>query len=269
MRSKLWTAAALAAALASACSSSSDGTDGDADADADGDADADSALDGSLADWCAEGCACSDGQDNDGDGLVDGFDPECISPYDNDEGTFATGIPGDNRDPNWQDCFFDGNSGAGDDGCRYSTECLTDPENTREDCTVVDQCAEFCLPMVPNGCDCFGCCTVYDDAGEAHLIVISESCTVETLDDPRACVPCVPTDDCSNVCGECELCMGRTVEDLPESCFDEPDGGPGDAGTDSGTNPPWECEGGITCGPELPCAEGSWCSNGCCLVAPI
>ena len=44
-------------------------------------------------------CACSDGLDNDGDGLVDGFDPECTSPFDNDEGSFATGIPGDNVDP--------------------------------------------------------------------------------------------------------------------------------------------------------------------------
>ena len=44
-------------------------------------------------------CACSDGMDNDGDGLVDGFDPECTGPFDDDEATFATGIPGDNKDP--------------------------------------------------------------------------------------------------------------------------------------------------------------------------
>src|SRR5262245_10911807 len=42
------------------------------------------------------GCACSNGIDDDGDGLVDGFDPECTGPLDNDEGSFATGIPGDN-----------------------------------------------------------------------------------------------------------------------------------------------------------------------------
>jgi hypothetical protein len=68
---------------------------------------------------------CSDGKDNDGDGLIDSRDPECTGPLDNDEGSFATGIPGDNVDPKWQDCFFDGNSGGGDDGCRYSTGCLT------------------------------------------------------------------------------------------------------------------------------------------------
>src|SRR4051812_43315620 len=39
---------------------------------------------------------CTDGIDNDGDGLIDGADPECSGPCDNDEGTFSTGIPGDN-----------------------------------------------------------------------------------------------------------------------------------------------------------------------------
>src|SRR5262245_3809742 len=38
---------------------------------------------------------CSDGIDNDGDGKIDYNDPECVGPLDNDEGTYATGIPGD------------------------------------------------------------------------------------------------------------------------------------------------------------------------------
>src|SRR5204863_6684485 len=54
---------------------------------------------------------CSDGIDNDGDGKIDYNDPECVGPLDNDEGTYATGIPGDNVDACKQDCFFDGNSG--------------------------------------------------------------------------------------------------------------------------------------------------------------
>ena len=54
----------------------------------------DPALVGSLCG--GSGCACSDGKDNDGDGLIDGMDPECTGPLDNDEGSFATGIPGDN-----------------------------------------------------------------------------------------------------------------------------------------------------------------------------
>src|SRR5262252_4848680 len=40
------------------------------------------------------GPACNNCKDDDGDGLIDAADPECISPLDNDEGTFATGIPG-------------------------------------------------------------------------------------------------------------------------------------------------------------------------------
>ncbi len=42
-------------------------------------------------------CACDDGLDNDGEGLMDGVDPESTGPYDDDESSFATGIPGDNR----------------------------------------------------------------------------------------------------------------------------------------------------------------------------
>jgi hypothetical protein len=67
----------------------------------------------SALELCGGPCGCSDGIDNDGDGTIDGFDLECTGPADNDEGTFATGISGDNVDPKWQDCFFDGNSGGG------------------------------------------------------------------------------------------------------------------------------------------------------------
>src|SRR6185436_9912124 len=71
--------------------------------------------------------ACTDGIDNDGDGKIDGADPECVGTCDNDEGTFATGISGDNIDACKQDCFFDGNSGQGDDGCEWNLKC--DPAN--------------------------------------------------------------------------------------------------------------------------------------------
>ena len=35
---------------------------------------------------------CSDCIDNDGDGKIDGFDPECAGPNDNREDSFATGL---------------------------------------------------------------------------------------------------------------------------------------------------------------------------------
>ncbi len=179
-------------------------------------ANAPTVIDGQV--YCeADVCVCNDGIDNDGDGTVDGFDPECTGAYDNDEGTFATGIPGDNSDPNWQDCFFDGNSGAGDDGCRYHTDCLTgDVPLTDADCIVTQACVDFCGARTPPGCDCFGCCEVTDPDGVVHTVQIGGTCDYENVED---CSECVQTADCVNECGECELCAGKTVEDLPASCY--------------------------------------------------
>ena len=119
---------------------------------------------------------CSDGIDNDGDGKIDYDDPECVGPLDNDESSFATGIPGDNMDACKQDCFFDGNSGAGDDHCDWQLKC--DPlsatpsarttqqyaDSTRSECSLSASqspaCIDFCRQLVPNGCDCFGCCAI-------------------------------------------------------------------------------------------------------------
>lgn len=168
----------------------------------------------------SEPCECDDGIDNDGDGLTDGLDPECTGPYDDDEGSFATGIPGDNKDPKWQDCFFDGNSGAGDDGCRYHTDCLTgDLPQDDPDCSISQECFDFCRPLTPNGCDCFGCCGVNTDEGVQYVQIGSDGCDTDDLD---ACATCIPTTECLNDCGDCELCYGKTVADLPAVCSDGP-----------------------------------------------
>lgn len=195
-------------------------------------------------------CACADGQDNDGDGLSDGADSECLSAFDHDESSFATGVPGDNRDPKWQDCFFDGNSGAGDDGCRYHTDCLTgDLAEDDPSCQVSDSCFDYCQPLTPPGCDCFGCCEILSDSGEMLNVLVSETCSLANLDDEAACPRCEPTDLCENECGECEICLGKTLEDLPESCWpDEPpptgSGGSGNGGAPgaggNGNEPPGE-----------------------------
>src|SRR5215831_375471 len=133
---------------------------------------------------------CSDGIDNDGDGLIDYADPECVGPLDNDESSFATGIPGDNVDPCKQDCFFDGNSGMGDDGCLWQLKC--DPKSTEANCPYDPQyaaqhtmecstsasqsqtCIDKCQKLVPNGCDCFGCCNV---PGAPQPIRLAATCT--------------------------------------------------------------------------------------------
>ncbi|MFZ5896226.1 MAG: hypothetical protein ACOY0T_34545 [Myxococcota bacterium] len=208
--------------------------------------------------------ACSDGADNDGDGLIDGFDPECTGGSDNDEATYATGIPGDNRDPKWQDCFFDGNSGAGDDHCRYSTDCLTGKlPATDPDCIVSDACIKFCKPLTPNGCDCFGCCTLEMANGSTVDVTLTPTCSVATANDTSACPRCTKTTTCGNECGECELCPGKTLADLPATCSEVP--------TD-GTPPPpptQTCDNGEqVCGPDLPACQGtsSYCSFGCCIA---
>jgi hypothetical protein len=211
-------------------------------------------------------CACDDGADNDGDGLVDLQDPECTGPYDDDEGTFATGIPGDNKD-DCQDCFFDGNSGHGDDGCQYATECLLggNPMGASgcKNCEVADQCYDFCRPRTPNGCDCFGCCEVTLEDGSTETVVLGGSCS---LDDLSQCeTGCVINEECSNSCGRCELCLGKEVEDLPADCFESGD----DMGTppsDAGDTPVHTCEDGeVPCNQTSDCPNNHYCQLGCCI----
>lgn len=245
--------------------------------------------------WCGSSlCACSDGQDNDGDGLSDGFDSECTGPFDDDETTFATGIPGDNRDPKWQDCFFDGNSGAGDDDCRYHTDCLTgDLPASDDSCTLTDACVDYCAPLTPPGCDCFGCCEV-QNGDSVVSVMIGSACSLDSIDDEAACPRCVQTDTCANECGECELCLGKTLEDLPDSCWttnpppdgDTPDGSvtpPPGLGSDGGaptpettgtggpeTSPPPgtpinTCDNGLACTASTDCEPGDYCRLGCCM----
>jgi hypothetical protein len=250
-------------------------------------------------------CACSDGIDNDGDGVIDGMDQECTGPLDDEEGSFATGIPGDNRDPKWQDCFFDGNSGAGDDGCRYHTACLTgDKPSSDDDCAVAQQCIDFCQPLTPPGCDCFGCCEVPVAAGTIGVL-LSETCSLANIDDPEACPRCEPATHCSNECGECELCLGKTLADLPASCAQNTPPTASDAGTPPSENdggfpdtddpdttdpdttdpdtdgpdttdpdttdpstpdlPSNSCDRGVACTTNADCQAGDYCRLGCCI----
>lgn len=224
--------------------------------------------------------ACDNGIDDDGDGLIDGFDPECTGPLDDDEGTFATGIPGDNKDPKWQDCFFDGNSGAGNDSCRYATGCLTgELAQTDPDCVVSDSCIKFCARLTQNGCDCFGCCTVQLPDGSTLDVSASATCSVANVSDPKACPRCTKSTQCGNDCGECELCAGKTLSDLPASCTPPSGtGGTTGAGGTTGTGgkstggaggTTHTCDGGETiCGPGLaPCSSTEYCSFGCCIPA--
>ncbi|MEI9940975.1 MAG: hypothetical protein WDO69_27475 [Pseudomonadota bacterium] len=66
---------------------------------------------------------CGDCADNDGDGLVDSDDPDCTGPCDNTEDSYYGGIPGQNNAPCRQDCYFDQDTGSGNDQCFWSQEC--------------------------------------------------------------------------------------------------------------------------------------------------
>lgn len=227
-------------------------------------------------------CQCNNGIDDDGDGTSDGFDVECTGGIDDEESSFATGIPGDNRDPKWQDCFFDGNSGAGDDRCRYPSGCLTgELSQDAPACAVTETCRNNCQPRTPNGCDCFGCCSV-QLAGRGHVdILLNDSCSLEKIGDVDACPPCTKSTACGNECGECELCPGKTPADLPVHCQSDPPAAPPAAGPPASDPPAAEppatpappassCEGMTACDPDHPCtARTEFCSLGCCLQVSL
>ena len=206
--------------------------------------------------------ACGNGIDDDKDGLTDLEDPECTGPCDDDESSFATGLPGDNMDCK-QDCFFDGNSGQGDDGCIWNLRC--DPENPganigceytgNNNCENESQaswdqeCIDFCLPFVPPGCDCFGCCIVDTPEGEITVFLNSDESGECSLDNLEACESCTFNDDCGNPCdGECELCFGQ--DELPPEC-DEAD-----------------CDFGDPCESVSDCPNDWYCLQGCCHPPP-
>ena len=221
---------------------------------------------------------CGDCVDNDDDGVADAADNNCWGPCDNNEAGFKGNIPGQNQAPcSHMDCYFDADSGAGNDNCYWSHQCDPSEPNPSEcmykpgsnipgsnmDCetaqtTQSSLCEDYCEPLTPNGCDCFGCCEVFKD-GEPHVVFLGTgedpgTCSLDAVDDPDKCAPCVQVESCFNPCvhGECEICIGETV--IPEDC-DE-------AG----------CPDGIqACDPLLnstDCPEQMICVTGCCYPTP-
>jgi hypothetical protein len=235
--------------------------------------------------------ACTDCIDNDGDGLIDGFDPECTGYLDNDEGSFATGIQGDNVDACKQDCFFDGNSGQGDDGCNWDLACdplnpggkLAKPcpyEPDKKNCPgpPSQKCLDACMKNVPNGCDCFGCCAFQTASGPKAVLLLPQ-CSFDKIDDPVACPPCTQAKECNNPCEPCEYCLGKT--ELPPECAGGSGGSGGSSGAggsagqaggagvagSSGSGPLPQCPSGVqSCTPTAPCPSGYYCLTGCCQV---
>ena len=216
---------------------------------------------------------CGNCLDDDGDGLIDALDPDCLGPCDNDETGFSTGLPSPAAACK-QDCYFDGDNGPGNDKCEWSHACdkLSVPPNYPPsgdpqckyassgmtmglDCNALrtaepPACLDACLPLVPNGCDCFGCCELKRGSGQFHFIGSERDCTRDKLDDPIACPPCTQVGSCINDCTTCETCVS---------------GSP----TDPSCGPESDCPAGRrACGPDLPCASGDYCVTGCCVPPP-
>ena len=219
--------------------------------------------------------ACGDCSDNDGDGLIDFQDPECLGPCDNYEGEeLFSGVGGEGGEQCKADCYFDFGNGSGNDTCKWHRSC--DPLEPKEQCTYkpnklggkdcpdeqTELCHDYCGPLTPNGCDCFGCCefpelaTAGPGGGQGYVYIGSESgCTFETVTDPASCQPCTPVADCLNDCGRCEICLGKPT--IPPDCIDPPDGGMNERCP--GTLQPCGLPGDDLCP-----AETHFCVTGCC-----
>jgi hypothetical protein len=227
---------------------------------------------------------CGNCKDDDGDGLVDAEDPDCTGPCDHREDSLSVGIPAPDTGSCKEDCYFDRSPGSGDDGCRFSYRCdplsiepnfppSGDPACSYDEAANIPggtetcedlrnsqpaSCAEICGPLVPNGCDCFGCCELPAGSG-MHVFIGSnvngvETCTQARVTDPAACQPCTPVDSCLNECLPCETCVGRP---LPLPDCDETMGEACPASYDS-------------CGQDVVggCGQGSYCVTGCCIPEP-
>lgn len=209
------------------------------------------------------GAECNNCIDDDGDMKVDGFDPHCTGPLDDDESSFDTNIPGDNNNATRQDCAFDGNSGPGNDGCDLHTCCLLVGECPAEldqgydpdDCEVTDECRDNCGPITPPGCDCFGCCTICNDDGCWDVFTnptVAPECDIGVLDDDAKCPKCNLDETCGTTCDpdNCILCPGQTIDDLPPQCMDA------------------QCPDNLTpCASNTDCLSDEFCATGCCIGA--
>jgi hypothetical protein len=220
---------------------------------------------------------CGNCEDDDDDGLVDSLDPDCLGPCDDDEGGLSTGFGTMTASPCRQDCYFDGNAGPGNDKCEWSHACdplsvaPAYPPSGEERCSYEagatamgvdcealsreqDQaCLDNCLPLAPNGCDCFGCCELPGRSGNFFFVGGAQGasgCQLDALDDPERCPPCTPVEGCRNECEACEVCVGSLpVDPLCDNARACPDGS-------------------RKCDLESPCDFGDYCVTGCCVRAP-
>jgi hypothetical protein len=210
-------------------------------------------------------------------------DPDCTGPCDNNEGGLYPNLPSQSP-PCKVDCFFgtesnhdcywdhacDQNETAANNYapesnvgpmCAYNPAKIVNPPGKTCAQLLATQstaCTNYCKPITPNGCDCFGCCEL--PAGTGHFVWLGSTnpqgahCTLDptALDDPMICQPCTVVPACYNPCGPCKVCIGKpTLE-------------PGFANgqtCDAGAQP---------CGQvgQAACQVGQFCKTGCCYPLP-
>jgi hypothetical protein len=204
---------------------------------------------------------CGNTLDDDGDGLVDMDDPDCLSPCDEHEHELAMGGI-DGGPPGELDCYWDVSTGQGDDGCVHDLTC--DPESPgapsypyqpSPDCMSPPspECIAACVPLVPNGCDCFGCCVI---DGQTIFLGLDEGFGSPDPDFPCAaaslenCNGCTIEGSCFNFCdpAACELCFLQGPERLAAGC-----------------DTPACSDGVLSCASSYECPEATVCKAGCCL----
>jgi hypothetical protein len=254
--------------------SGDDGNPGDGAGSTDAADNTDASFQCVPSDCAGQVLQCANCIDDDADGLVDEEDPDCLGPCDNAEDRLTLNVIGEAQGCQ-QDCFFDENSGQGDDSCRWDVRCYMGsggnacPFNSAmvgsASCPNSQNgaCTSSCLPITPNGCDCFGCCLL---PGSPGPVLISSrpggggmaSCERGLVNDNVQCMSCQIRMDCFNPCesGNCELCVGAVARgSLPASCG-------GQQMCPAGHN---RC--GLSGQPS--CPGGQSCITGCCQPDPM
>jgi hypothetical protein len=241
--------------------------------------------------------ACGDCMDNDGDGLYDWQDPDCLGPCQNNEAGFYGAIPGQNNAPCKMDCYWDQDTGAGNDNCYWDHGCdtfeqgpmpctaATCPEigcnydpNTQvsgapvpsgaNDCEYLlanqsAQCNSYCGVLAPNGCDCFGCCENPNKPGSFVYAGSVDSSGRGTCDPNPATLEdptkCKPCTPVNYTSGG--SCYNACAH--CELCFGKTEL-PADCYGDMGAVP--YCPTGVQpCTATMPCPANFYCTTGCCI----
>ncbi|MBN2525006.1 MAG: hypothetical protein JXR76_01345 [Deltaproteobacteria bacterium] len=146
-------------------------------------------------------CANSDdGSDND----TNGTDSDTNLTTDATHSSDSDSLSGDSSPG--IDIGADSSSGTDDVGSNTATNSSVDTNCDGRRAQKAAQCNKVCEPLVPNDCDCRGCCLLEGD----YRFIGTPGCSLANL---ASCDPCTPVPCCENPCGKSELCIGQTALD--------------------------------------------------------